>query len=104
MNLYAAQKTHGSDLSKPRVLMLQQPQPKASIKSKRQWRDRKRVAHLHPLCTQVPLPAGRICSSAFSTMKLKVKASVVRICLQNGRPPHGRRTHNSSVQNSQCLL
>ena len=104
MNLYAAQKTHGSELNQTTAVMLQQLQSKASIKSKRQWRDRKRVAQGTPLCTQVPLPAGRICSSAFSTIKLRVRASVVRICLQNGRPPHGRGTHNSSEENSQCMI
>ena len=48
MNLYAAQKTHGSELNQTTAVMLQQLQSKASINAKRQWRDRKRVAHLRP--------------------------------------------------------
>ena len=54
----------------------------------------------NPLCEQMPLPAGRICSSAFSTMKLKVRASVVRICLQNARPPHGENMLSPSRKRS----
>ena len=49
MNLYAAQKFHITDLKSKTAVVPQQLQSKASIEGfqrKRQWRNRKRVAHL----------------------------------------------------------